>query len=248
MITVIHSKMRDLDVEWDVTSLRVEWGTLRFTGPGRLRLTSEALSVSGAPGETVTTPYGDIRGGGWRTAEMTLHGAPGTMVFESNRGLQHAWASLVALACPLPELVRDHRLLGSRRGGHVDLQARFLAPLLQARKRLESEGDLDARVASLDARALRERIATAVQGLAKDVYPVSHPDRRGLEAELEEALDSLFIGIDAIESAAKDFRDAPDAIRFTAWRRWVLAVSNVFAVADRGWANAARLLPGTVKP
>jgi hypothetical protein len=239
--------MRDLDVEWDVTSLRVEWGALHFTGPGRLRLTSEAVTVS-AGAEVLSAPYGEIRGGGWRTAELTLHGAPGTMVLESNRGLQHAWVSLVALACPLPELVRDHRLLGSRRGGHLDLQARFLAPLLQARKRLEDEGDLDARVATLDARALRDRMATAVRGLAKDVYPASHPDRRALEAELEEALDSLFSGIDAIELAAKQFRDAPEAVRFTAWRRWVSAVSNVFAVADRAWANAARLLPGTVKP
>jgi hypothetical protein len=204
--------------------------------------------VSAAAGETVIAPYGDIRGGGWRITELTLHGAPGTMALESNRGLQHAWASLVALACPLPELVRDHRLLGSRRGGHVDLQARFLAPLLQARKRLEGEGDLDARVATLDARALRERIVTAVQGLAKDVYPASHPDRRGLEAELEEALETLFSGIDAIELAAKDFRDAPEAVRFTAWRRWVSAVSSAFVMADRAWANAARLLPGTIKP
>jgi hypothetical protein len=240
--------MPDRDLEWDVTSLRVEWGTLHVTGPGRLRLTSDAVTVDVASGETLTAAYSEIRGGGWRTAELALHGAPGTMVFESNRGLQHAWASLLALACPLPELVRDHRLLGSRRGGHVGLQARFLAPLLQARKRLEEEGDLDARVATLDARALRERLATAVQGLAKDVYPASHPDRRALEAELEEALDSLFSGIDAIELAAKQFRDAPEAIRFTAWRRWVSAVSHVFALADRGWANAARLLPSTVKP
>lgn len=239
--------MRDLDVEWDVTNLRVEWGTLRFSGPGRLRLTNEEVTVSSGA-ESVNALYGELRGGAWKTAELTLHGAPGTILLESSRGLQHAWTSLVALACPLPELVRDHRLLGSRRGGHVDLQARFLAPLLQARKRLEGEVDLDTRVATLDARALRERMATAVQALAKDIHPVSPPDRRGLEAELEEALDSMFTAIDAIEQAAMVFRDAPEAVRFTAWRRWVSAVSNVFALADRSWANASRLLPDTVKP
>ena len=239
--------MRDLDVEWDVTNLRVEWGTLHFAGPGRLRLTSEAVTVS-AGADELSASYGELRGGAWRTAGLTLHGAPGTIVMESSRGLQHAWASLLAFACPLPELVRDHRLLGSRRGGHVGLQAKFLAPLLQARKRLEAEGDLDTRVALLEARALRERMATVVQNLAKDIYPVSHPDRRGLEAELEEALDSMFRAIDAIESAATAFRDAPEEVRFTAWRRWVSAVSNVFTLADRSWANAARLLPDTVKP
>jgi hypothetical protein len=239
--------MRDLDVEWDVTNLRVEWGTCRFAGPGRLRLTSDAVTVS-AGADELSASYGELRGGGWRPAELTLHGATGTIVLESSRGLQHAWASLLAFACPLPELVRDHRLLGSRRGGHVELQAKFLAPLLQARKRLEAEGDLDTRVAMLDARALRERMATVVQNLAKDIYPVSHPDRRGLEAELEEALDSMFKAIDAIESAAIVFRDAPEAVRFTAWRRWVSTVSNMFALAERSWASAARLLPDTVKP
>jgi histidyl-tRNA synthetase len=51
----------------------------------------------------------------------------------------------------------------------------------------------------------------------------------------------------AMESAAGHFRSAPEAIRFVAWRDWVAAVSNVFALADSGWASAARLLPGPVK-
>jgi hypothetical protein len=169
------------------------------------------------------------------------------MVIESTRGLEQAWVTLVAHACPLPELARSHRLLGSRRGGNVDLQVKFLAPLLQARKRLEGESDLDARVATFDARALRERVSAALQGLAKDAYPTSAPDRRALEAELEEAMASLFSGIDSMESKARAFRDAPEAVRFMAWRDWVSAVSNVFAVADSGWARASRLLPSAAK-
>jgi hypothetical protein len=155
--------------------------------------------------------------------------------------------SLVALACPLPELARGHRLLGSTRGGHVALQSKFLAPFVQARKRLEEEADLDARVATLDARALRDRIAATVQTFASDAHPSSQPDRRALEAELEEALATLFSGITAMDSAAAHFRKAPENVRFTAWRDWVSAVSRVFAMADNSWASAARLLPRTIK-
>ena len=239
--------MPDQDLEFDVSTVRVEWGDLRFSGPGRLRLTSDDARVE-AGGESLVASYRELRGGGWRPREITLHGEPGTVVLESHRGLEQAWASLVELACPLPELTRAHRLLGSTRGGHVDLQPKLLAPLLQARKRLETEADLDARVSTFDARALRERLNSALQALGRESYPASHPDRRALEAELEEAMDSLFVGLDAVESSAGLFRSAPEAIRFMAWRDWVATVSTVFALADTGWASAARLLPGTVKP
>lgn len=239
--------MPDQDLEFDVTAVRVEWGDLRFSGPGRLRLTSEEASVE-AGGESLVMSYRALRGGGWRQREITLHGEPGTVVLESHRGLEQAWASLVELACPLPELARAHRLLGSTRGGHVELQPKLLAPLLQARKRLETETDLDARVTTFDARALRERLVAALQSLAKDSYPASQPDQRALEAELEEAMDSLFVGLDAVESSAGLFRSAPEAVRFIAWRDWVATVSNVFTLADTGWASAARLIPGTLKP
>lgn len=240
--------MPDEDVEFDIASVRAEWGTVRLNGRGRLRLTSVAVLLDATEGGSLALPYAEVRGGAWRSAQMDIHGEPGSVTLEADRGLQHAWVSLVSFACPLPELARGHRLLGSSRGGHVDLQAKFLAPFVQARKRLEEEADLDARVATLDARALRERVYAALQGFAKDAHPSSQPDRRALEAELEEALGSLFDGISAMESVAGHFRKAPEAIRFMAWRDWMSAVSNVFALADSSWASASRLLPRSVKP
>lgn len=240
--------MPDPDIELDVASVLVEWGTLRFTGQGTLRLTSDALHLESPGGGSLRAHYGELRGGGWRTGVLTVHGEAGNAVVESARGLDQAWVSLVERACPLPELARGHRLLGSRRGGSMDAQARFLAPLLQAKKRVEEESDLDARVSALDTRALRERFDAALKTIARDAYPSSHPDRRGLEAELEEAMASFFDGLDVMESAAAHFRSAPEPIRFIAWRDWITAVSNAFALADSGWANAARLLPRPVKP
>lgn len=249
MTTAFRPKMPDEDLELDVSRMLVEWGTIRLTGPGQLRLTSEALLVEeAATGGTLLARYEEIRGGGWRTGSLTVHGAAGTAVFESSRGLEHAWVSLVERAVPLPEMARGHRLLGSRRGGPADVQARFLAPFLQARRRLEEAGDLEARVATLDARALRERLESTLKIIARDSYPSSHPDRRGLEAELEEAMAPFFRGLEEMEAAARHFRSAPESIRFMAWRAWASSALNVFALADRGWATAARLLPGRVKP
>ena len=240
--------MPETDIEVDATNLMVEWGPIRLVGPGALRLTSDALELHERAGGSVRVPYEELAGGAWRTGLLTIHGGLGRILVESNRGLESAWVQLVERVCPLPELARSHRLLGSRRGGSVQAQGRILAPLIQARRRIEIESDLDARVAAMEARALRERITASLRAIARDTYPASHPDQRGLEAELEEALAPLFAGLDAMESAAARFRSAPESIRFIAWREWVSTVSNAFALADSGWASAARLLPESIGP
>lgn len=240
--------MPEPDLEFDASNVLVEWGSFRLIGPGVLRLTSEELVLSTKVGGALRTKYEELQGGGWRTGVLTIHGRQGRAVIESVRGLDHAWMQLVERACPLPEVARAHRLLGSRRGGSADAQAKLLAPLLQARKRVEEARDLEARVEALQPRALRERVSHALENIARDVYPTSHPDRRGLEAELGEALMPFFGGLDDVDLAAQHFRSAPEAIRFLAWRRWVEAASDAFTLADSGWASAARLLPTPIKP
>jgi hypothetical protein len=235
------------EIEVSATSVIVEWGGLQLAGPGTLRLTSDGFVVE-STGSRIRTTYREIHGGAWKTGSLTIHGALGYAAVEARHGLEHAWVELISRTCPIPELARAHRLLGSRRGGSVDAQARFLAPLLQARKRLEEAADLESRIAAIDAGALRDRIIAALQGISKDAYPSSHPDRRGLEAELEDVMAPLFTEIDAMDSAATHFRTAPEAIRFIAWRRWVFTVENAFAYADARWADASRLLPGAVRP
>jgi hypothetical protein len=130
----------------------------------------------------------------------------------------------------------------------VDAQSRFLAPLLQARRRLEDAADIETRVALLDASTLRERMTAALQTIARDAFPGSHPDRRALEAELEDAMTGFFTGLSRMESAANAFRAAAEPVRFNAWRDWVRTVSGVFVLADAGWAEASRLIPVSLKP
>jgi len=240
--------MPEPDFDVVASRVRVEWGSLRADGPGVLRLTSEEVRLDVAQGGSVRVRYDDLRGGGWRTGVLTVHGEGGNAAIESHQGLDVAWVQLIERACPVPELVRSHRLLGSRRGGSADAQVKFLAPLLQARKRVEGAPDLETRVAQLEGRILRERVVAALQTIAKDVHPASHPDRRGLEAELDEAMVPFYRGLDKLDAAAKYFRDAPEPIRFLAWHRWISELSNAFALADSGWASAARLLSTSTRP
>jgi hypothetical protein len=139
-------------------------------------------------------------------------------------------------------------MLGSRRGGAGAAQARFLTPLLQARKRLNDVVDLDARVAAMEVEALRGRMSHTLQAIAADAYPTSTPDRRSLVAELEEALAGFFEGLRTMELAAAHFRTAPESIRFEAWRAWMAATARAFALADTGWGSAASLLPDSRRP
>jgi hypothetical protein len=239
--------MPEAALELPVSNVVVDWGSLRISGPAQLRLTSDAVEIQTAAKGTWIARYEELRGGGWRAGAMMLFGKPGSATMESPEGLDQAWALLVGRACPLPELARGHRLLGSRRGGPVDLQAKFLAPFLHGRRRLEEVADLDTRVAALDATLLRERMATALQAIAGLTYPSSAPDRRALEAELDESMSPLFRSLALMEVKARAFRDAPEALRFVAWRAWVVTVASVFAHADSSWARAAQLLPMQLK-
>ena len=236
--------MPERDLEVDATSVLVEWGSVRLIGPGRLRLTSDAVTLE-ATGGSWQAPYHELRGAGWRTGSLTVHGDSGRIVVESKEGLELVWLQLLERACPLPELARDHRLLGSRRGGAVAAQTRFLGPLLDARKRVEKQPDLESRIAALDASQLRDRMNAALQTIARDVFPASNPDRRALEAELEEAMTGFFLQLDSVDAAAAHFRGAPEAIRFSAWREWVARVVHAYALADGAWASASRVLPGS---
>lgn len=239
--------MPERDLEVDATSVLVNWGSIRLIGPGRLRLTSDSIALE-ATGGAWQASYAELRGAGWRMGSLTVHGEQGRAAVESKDGLELAWVQLLERACPLPELARDHRLLGSRRGGSVAAQARFLSPLLDARKRIEKEPDLESRIAALDARQLRDRVTAALQAIAADTFPASHPDRRALEAELEEAMGAFFRQLESVDAAATNFRGAPEAIRFSAWRDWVNRVVDAYATADGAWATASRFIPGSPRP
>ena len=82
MNTVTRSKMPDADIELEITGARADWGTLRLSGPGRLRLTSDSIVVDTNGSETFVVEYEELHGGSWRTGELSMYGEPGNVVVE----------------------------------------------------------------------------------------------------------------------------------------------------------------------
>ena len=164
----------DRDLVLTVRSVTGQWGPLQFSGPGQLRLTSDAMVLDAPRGASLRAKFAAITGAAWRTGALVVHGVDGRVVMETEAGLETAWVALVSRACPLPEFTRGYRRLGSRRGGTPETQARFLGPLLQARRQLEEEADLDRRVAVLEAKALRARLRRPSSRLLRMRSPTAH--------------------------------------------------------------------------
>lgn len=222
-----------------------DWDAALVTGPGALRLTPDAVELMLGNGGQVRIAYGSLSGAGWRTGRLAIHGRSGQLVMEAKDGLDRAWVVLVRHACPVPEFTRGLRTLGSARGGggHHEGQARFFAPLLQARRRLEDEPDLDGRVVAFDASALRDRVLQVLRALAAEAYPSSAADRRAIEAELLDAVEPLLVRLRSLERLAKAWPEADESVRLDVWRSWVESVKAVFMDADHCWSAASRILP-----
>ncbi|HSA54412.1 MAG TPA: hypothetical protein VLE53_01855 [Gemmatimonadaceae bacterium] len=231
-----------------LTRVSGTWGPLRPEGPGVAHVHAGAMRVLNRSAGEIVIVYGTLSGGSWRTGRLALHGASGALVLEAERGLERAWVTLVAEACPIPEFTRGLRTLGSRRSGGHEGHLRYFAPLLYARRRLEDERELEQRLAAFDAAFLRERLEQILASLAQDAHPLQAPERRALEAELLDANEPVFAALNSLRDAASQFRQASDERRFDRWRAWVSAVAAVFADADRSWEAMAGLLPALRVP
>jgi len=234
-----------LDPDVSLSRAQGTWGGVRVDGPARLRLTSDALLLERTQGAPLQAGFAEISGADWRTGSLVIHGDAGRVTMDAESSLEDAWVALVERACPLPEFTRSYRHLGSRRGGPPEVQARILAPLLQLRRQVHEERDLERRVAAIDAQVIRQRLLDAIATLANDSYPGSAPDRRGITVELEEALAPLFEGIERVGTAGERFRASGPDRRFHAWREWVEEASRMFAEADRAWLSATGVIPNS---
>src|SRR5690606_15254807 len=236
--------MPDETVEFPFTAVGGNWGSVVPSGPGVLRLEPHALRVLAGDALVLELPYPALSGAAWQAGCLTMLGAPGRILWRADRGLERAWAGLLARACRVPEFARGLRTLGSPRARvNRETETRFFAPLLQARRRVEDEGEPDQRVAAFAARLVAERLQQLIAALATEAYPESAPDRRALEAELLEATEALFARLEEVDEAAERFRQAPDESRFEHWRTWTARVAAAFAEADRSWVVIAGLLP-----
>ncbi|HEX7122649.1 MAG TPA: hypothetical protein VF178_09800 [Gemmatimonadaceae bacterium] len=235
--------MPDETLEVAIAAVSGRWGTNELPASGVLRLGADAVQLVAGGVVALEVPYRSLSGASWRKGRLTLHGSAGSLVVEADRGLDRAWRELVSRACPVPEFTRGLRVLGSPRAQAHDSETRFFAPLIQARRRVEDEGEPERRVAAFAARHLVERYRQLLTTLATEAHPDSAPDRRALEAELFEATEALLARLDEVQQAAGQFEAASENIRFDQWRIWVERVAAVFAEADRSWVAMSQVLP-----
>lgn len=134
----------------------------------------------------------------------------------------------------LPEFTRSLRALAvpSAPGSDHD---RIFAPLLQARTTAHRVRGVEAQAAAFDAPRLERDWRAAISALALARHPRSAPDRRALEAELDQLGRPLWEALARMQDAATALRLAtPDAKR-ASWERWVSSVQEVFDRADDWW-------------
>jgi hypothetical protein len=230
-----------------VSPVRV-WGILRgreLAFDGTLTVGDAAVTVApldgGAP---VVVRYASIEGARAGAAGASLYLAGGDDVLEvvgegaAAAQLAGAIAELTRRACALPELTRHLRGFGSQRARPGSDHDRFFGPLLDARRAAEAHARPFDQPRAYDATALRAAAEEALAGFAAARFPESAPDRRALDAELDEIALPLWASLDALEAAAAAVRASPEDARFLRWHEWAAALRAVYAAADRVWVAA----------
>jgi hypothetical protein len=141
----------------------------------------------------------------------------------------------------LPEFTRSLRALAvpSAPGSDHD---RIFAPLIQARTAANKVHAMEAQLAAFDAARLERSWRESIAALAKERHPRSAPDRRALQAELEELGAPVWASLARVQVTAGAARTATNEARRMAWDQWVLAIQRLFESADDWWRSAMPVL------
>jgi hypothetical protein len=198
-----------------------------------------ALFDAGHDALHLIAAYGALSDAVLLDGSLRLYRGEAEISLSGSDQLQRAASLIMERSCRLPELTRGLRSLGTHRGGDARLQSRFFGPLLLARRRLQEPEALEWRISHFNAEELARRFDGAIQELAEERFPQSPPDRRGLEAELGEALEPVTAALEALDDAGRRVLVSPGGQRFVAWRAWTRALRRVFLEADRAWGLIA---------
>ena len=148
----------------------------------------------------------------------------------------------------VPEMTRGMRSFASP-GAIGGTHDRFFAPLVDARRAAQSAGRWQGRLTAFDAERLDAVMRGTLRTFAKERFPRSEPDQRGLSAELEDACGEFFAALESLGQCSLAVREAADDdARARAWRVWLTALRSVFGAADRGWEEAQYFLDPTAAP
>ena len=213
-------------------------------GPASISILEDGVEIDSVIGE-VTISSVALEGVAYRDARLTLFMRQGDVVQADGTPRLAALAREISTqVCTLPELTRPLRSLGSRRGRLGVEHDRFFAPLLAARKRGERATDVRGRLKAFDAAGIERALDESITAFAKDRFPRSAPDRRALEAELQEIALPLRTALEALDVYGARATDMPgaDETAFVRWRSWCGAVQDVFDRADRCWIEFGAVL------
>jgi hypothetical protein len=230
-----------------VESLRV-WGIVRgrelaFDGALVLGPTALALAPAAASASPLVVRYADVDGARVGSAGLALYLHGGDVVELSSaperaHELVTVAAEVTRRACALPELAHHLRGLGSQRARPGSDHDCFFAALLAARRTAEALASPVEQLRAFEAAVLRASTEQALADFAAARFPDSAPDRRALEAELDELAEPLWQQLAALERAREVAETSPDDSLFLSWRAWAAAVRAAYVAADRVWVAA----------
>lgn len=141
-----------------------------------------------------------------------------------------------ATSFELPEFTRSLRAFAAIASlGNPD-HDRWFAPLLAARTSAARVQGIEGYVAAFDAARLRKALLDALTQMATVRFKKSAPDRRALEALLEELCEPAFTALVGVENAARGLRPDSNLTPTDAPTAWTAAVQSLFDAADRSWS------------
>ncbi len=219
------------------------WEGVAVDGEARIRLHQRGIVLAWHDGRADwRVPFTELSGFALRADVLVLYGASGRVSLTSQYRLNTLWQTMLERACALPELARGARTVGSRRGGDPAMQARFFAPVLDARRRAELQDTADGKVTALDGGTIAAQVTQLLADVARARWPNDLPEQRALGAQLEECCDGLFAACETLAESARAWFSASDEQRLDTWRAWVADAARVFAASDRAWGAVTTAL------
>ena len=216
-----------------------------FEDDATLELGDDGLLMQPHAGRRLRIPFSLLDGLSGSAGHLTLFLCEGDeLAIDGPDRLAHLGRNAERAACRLPELTRRLGGFGSARAGDADEQALFFGPLLEARRRAERAGACLATIDAIDTGALQNAAQEAYRSFAARRCGAGAPERRALEAELQQAAEPYELSLTILARAAARVREAGDDERFVAWREWRDRLGDVFVAADRAWGAVLPALRG----
>ncbi|GEM_PF-433802 len=253
------------------------WHGVEIAGTGSVELRGDALRIGLADASAeLTITLAELDGIRTAGGRVTLYATSGDLVeLRGGAALEALAVAMRARACTVPELTLPLRGLGSVRTYRGPEHDRFFAPLLAARRRAQEAGDPASRLSAIDGRALYAELVRVLHALAAERFPASPPERRALEAELDDLAAPILRQAERVDERARRVAPTADGTggsnvgarggdddpwahadlvarldddAFVRWRAWTLACRALYAEADRCWLAVAPILAGTPVP